>query len=115
LEKDYLPQRRKDAKFGVLFKGILSDENLLLCALAPWREINQRAGGRHRWVVVGWRLEIVYVDTGLVVDDDLSLLPEGFSLFLASVFFASPFDSEVVGDFPSLSLFASPLVCPLRA
>jgi hypothetical protein len=44
LEKDYLPQRRKDAKFGVLFKGILSDENLLLCALAPWREINLNPG-----------------------------------------------------------------------
>jgi hypothetical protein len=24
----YLSQRRKDAKFGILFKGFLSDENL---------------------------------------------------------------------------------------
>jgi hypothetical protein len=27
-EKDYLSQRREGAKFGVLFKGFLSDENL---------------------------------------------------------------------------------------
>jgi hypothetical protein len=31
-------KERKDAKFGVLFKRFLSDANLKLCALAPWRD-----------------------------------------------------------------------------
>jgi hypothetical protein len=83
--------------------------------LAPLREISQRADGGTAGLMVADPLGGVYVDAGVVVEDDLSLLPEGFSLFLASVFFASPFDSEVDGGFASLPLFASPFVCPLRA
>jgi hypothetical protein len=70
------------------------------------------------------------VELGLDVDDDLS--PLELSLFLDSVFFDSLFDSaeeddlELLSpfasdeedddeDFEPLSLFDSPLVCPLRA
>jgi hypothetical protein len=65
----------------------------------------------------------------LDVDDDLSLPLLEPSLFLASLFFGSPFDSDAAADFDPLSLFDSdeevdfalpslfdsPLVCPLRA
>ena len=49
------------------------------------------------------------------VDDDLSLLLVELSLFLDSLFVVSLFDSVEDDDFASPSLFASPLLCPLRA
>ena len=66
------------------------------------------------------------VELELDVDDDLSLLE--LSLFFASLFLGSLFDSDEAevfellslldsdeADFEPLSLFDSPLVCPSRA
>jgi len=69
------------------------------------------------------------VEAELDVDDDLSLPLLDLSLFLASLFFGSLFDSDEAAGFDPLSLFDSdaeadfalpslfdsPLVCPLRA
>jgi hypothetical protein len=76
-------------------------------------------------------LWIAQAEVELDVDDDLSLPLLELSLFLDSLFFGSLFESGEAADFDplslfdsdeaggfellSLSLFDSPLVCPLRA
>ena len=98
----------------------------LLHGYSPVRETLAAPLGRRRIEVMLTNDEKRQVEAELDVDDDLSLLE--LSLFLDSLFFGSLFDSDEAevfelpslldsdeADFEPLSLFDSPLVCPLRA